>query len=270
MSVGTHPTARRTGRGEKALRVYTWLILAWFTLPIATMIAFSFNDRVGKRNNTWNGFTVKWWGQLFAIPDLTTALQNSLSIALFSTAIATVLGTMIGIALGKHRFRGRAGVELLLFSSISAPEVVLGASLLSLFITLGVPRGYLTILIAHAMFNISYVAVVVRARLAGFDTSVEEAARDLGAGPWTTFRLVTLPMIAPGVLSAALLAFALSIDEYVITTFNAGSTLTFPLWVFGATRAGVPPQVNVLATIIFIGGVTLALLNAVVLRRRRT
>ncbi|ABW09490.1 binding-protein-dependent transport systems inner membrane component [Parafrankia sp. EAN1pec] len=183
---------------------------------------------------------------------------------------STVLGMMIGISLGKHRFRGRAGVEFLLFSSISAPEVVLGASLLSLFITLGVPRGYLTILIAHAMFNISYVAVVVRARLAGFDTSVEEAARDLGAGPWTTFRLVTLPMIAPGVLSAALLAFALSIDEYVITTFNAGSTLTFPLWVFGATRAGVPPQVNVLATIIFISGVTLALLNAVVLRRRRT
>ncbi|MEX5709272.1 ABC transporter permease subunit [Parafrankia sp. FMc6] len=130
--------------------------------------------------------------------------------------------------------------------------------------------AYPTILIAHAMFNISYVAVVVRARLAGFDTSVEEAARDLGAGPWTTFRLVTPPMITPGVLSAALLAFALSIDEYVITTFNAGSTLTFPLWVFGATRAGVPPQVNVLATIIFISGVTLALLNAVVLRRRRT
>ncbi|MCM3922739.1 ABC transporter permease [Frankia sp. AiPs1] len=263
-------SGRRSGRlGQRLLHAYTWLILLWLVLPIIVMIVFGFNDRVGKRNNTWNGFTLRWWGELFAIPDLTTALVNSLTIALLSTAVATVLGTLMGLGLGRHSFRGRGGVELLMFANIAAPEVVLGASLLSLFITMGVPRGYLTILIAHIMFNISYVAVVVRARLAGFDSSVEEAARDLGAGPFTTFRLVTLPLILPGVVSGALLAFAMSIDEYVITTFNAGSTLTFPLWVFGATRVGVPPQVNVMATIIFVAGVLLALGNALLLRRRR-
>ncbi|CAJ65458.1 MULTISPECIES: ABC transporter permease [Frankia] len=271
---GRSRPARRSGRrggrlGERLLHAYTWLILLWLVLPIIVMIVFGFNDRVGKRNNTWNGFTLRWWGELFAIPDLTTALVNSLTIALLSTAVATVLGTLMGLALGRHGFRGRGGVELLMFANIAAPEVVLGASLLSLFITMGVPRGYLTILIAHIMFTISYVAVVVRARLAGFDSSVEEAARDLGAGPLTTFRLVTLPLILPGVVSGALLAFAMSIDEYVITTFNAGSTLTFPLWVFGATRVGVPPQVNVMATIIFVVGVLLALGNALLLRRRR-
>ncbi len=267
---GRSRSGRRGGRlGERLLHAYTWLILLWLVLPIIVMIVFGFNDRVGKRNNTWNGFTLRWWGELFAIPDLTTALVNSLTIALLSTAVATVLGTLMGLALGRHGFRGRGGVELLMFANIAAPEVVLGASLLSLFITMGVPRGYLTILIAHIMFNISYVAVVVRARLAGFDSSVEEAARDLGAGPFTTFRLVTLPLILPGVASGALLAFAMSIDEYVITTFNAGSTLTFPLWVFGATRVGVPPQVNVMATIIFVVGVLLALGNALLLRRRR-
>ncbi|ONH30632.1 ABC transporter permease [Pseudofrankia asymbiotica] len=256
--------------GEHLLRVYTWLILLWLVAPIISMIVFSFNDTHSKQNNNWQGFTLTWWKRIGAIPDLTTALENSLTIAVLSTLIATVLGTMIGMAIGKHAFRGKGAVNLLLFANIAAPEVVLGASLLSLFITLGIPRGYLTILIAHAMFNIAYVAVVVSTRLASYDLSLEEAARDLGAGPFATFRLVTLPIIFPGVMSGALLAFSLSIDEYIMTQFNAGGTLTFPLWVFGATRVGVPPQVNVMATIIFMGGVLLAVLGATVGRGRRT
>ncbi|OHV40072.1 ABC transporter permease [Pseudofrankia sp. EUN1h] len=251
------------------LRFYTWVILLWLVAPIISMIVFSFNDTHSKQNNTWQGFTLTWWKRIGAIPDLTTALENSLTIALLSTLIATVLGTMIGMAIGKHAFRGKGAVNLLLFANIAAPEVVLGASLLSLFITLGIPRGYLTILIAHAMFNIAYVAVVVSTRLASYDLSLEEAARDLGAGPFATFRLVTLPIIFPGVMSGALLAFSLSIDEYIMTQFNAGGTLTFPLWVFGATRVGVPPQVNVMATIIFMGGVLLAVLGATIGRGRR-
>ncbi|OHV44411.1 MULTISPECIES: ABC transporter permease [unclassified Pseudofrankia] len=262
---------RPRGRlGEHLLRVYTWLILLWLVAPIISMIVFSFNDTHSKQNNNWQGFTLTWWKRIGAIPDLTTALENSLTIALLSTLIATVLGTMIGMAIGKHAFRGKGAVNLLLFANIAAPEVVLGASLLSLFITLGIPRGYLTILIAHAMFNIAYVAVVVSTRLASYDLSLEEAARDLGAGPFATFRLVTLPIIFPGVMSGALLAFSLSIDEYIMTQFNAGGTLTFPLWVFGATRVGVPPQVNVMATIIFMGGVLLAVLGATIGRGRRT
>jgi spermidine/putrescine transport system permease protein len=157
---------------------------------------------------------------------------------------------------------------MVLFLNISAPEIVLGASLLSLFVTFGIPRGIVTIIIAHVMFNIAYVAVTVRARLAGFDRSLEEAAGDLGAGPWTTFSRVTLPLIFPGVLAGALLAFALSIDDFVITNFNAGTTQTFPLWVYGAVKVGIPPQVFVMGTLIFMFGVLLAVSNVVLQRRR--
>jgi spermidine/putrescine transport system permease protein len=240
------------------MHAYTWLIILWLVAPILFMIVFSFNNTHSRQNTHWQGFTLKWWGRIDALPDLTNSLVNSLTIALFSTLIATVLGTMIGMAIGKHQFRGQGAVNLLLFSNIAAPEVVLGSSLLALFITLNIPRGYVTILIAHVMFNLAYVAVVVSTRLASFDMSLEEAARDLGAGPWATFRLVTFPIIFPGILSGAMLAFSMSIDEYIITAFNSGNTLTFPLWVMGAARNGVPPQVNVMATIIFVGGAVLA------------
>ncbi len=206
---------------------------------------------------------------VFSIDALSAALRNTLLIAVLSTAISTVLGTMIGLALGRYRFRGRGGVDLVIFASISAPELVLGAALLSLFITLQVPRGLLTILIAHVMFSVSFVAVTVRARMAGFDVTLEEAAQDLGADPWTTFRKVTLPLIFPGVMAGALLAFALSIDDYIITSFVNGQTETFPIWVYGATRQGVPPQVNVMGTFLFLTGVGLAVANVVALRRRR-
>ena len=256
---------RTKGRG---LHLYTWVVIAWLFLPIAVMILFGFNNTGGKFNYTWQGFTLYWYQHLFAVPDLTHALETSLSIAAINTVVATTLGTGIGLALGKYRFRGRGGVDLLLFSTIATPEVVLGSALLSLFITLNVARGYLTIVIAHVMFSIAFVAVTVRARMVGFDHSLEEAARDLGAGAWTTFRKITLPLMFPAIVAGGLLAFALSIDDYIITSFNAGQTVTFPLWVFGATRVGVPPQVNVMGTLIFLVGVAAAVTTAVATRRR--
>jgi spermidine/putrescine transport system permease protein len=266
--VATYAPATRRRWTRFILPAYTWAMIVYLMAPIGVMILFGFNNTKGKLNVRWQGFTLTWYRDLFKIPDLTAALRNSLTIALLSTLIATVLGTMIGLALGRSKFRGRALTDLVLFANIAAPELVLGSALLGLLITLQIARGYGTILIAHVMFNIAFVAVTVRARMAGFDFTLEEAAQDLGANPWTTFRRVTLPLIFPGILAGALLAFVLSIDDYIITSFVAGQTLTFPLWVYGATRIGVPPQVNVMGTLIFLGGVTLAVVNAVFARRR--
>lgn len=259
---------RRGRRSGRLLTIYTWIVIVWLLLPIAVMILFSFNNTKGRFNNTWQGFTFKWYGQLNAFPDLTGALVNSLTIAVLTAVIAGILGTLIGLALGRYRFRGQGGVNLVAFAAISAPEVVLGASLLSMFLSMNVPRGYLTILIAHVMFSVSFVTVTVRARVMTLDPALEEAARDLGASPMATFRLVTLPILFPAILAGGLLSFALSIDDYIITSFNSGSTLTFPLWIWGSTRTGTPPQVNVLGTLIFVGGVVLALANAFMARRR--
>jgi spermidine/putrescine transport system permease protein len=251
------------------LPVYTWLMIFYFSLPILVMIAFGFNDTTGRLNLRWQGFTVKWYRDLFQIQALSTALRNSLVIAVTSTVISTVIGTMIGIALGRFRFRGKGLYDLVIFSAISAPELVLGASLLSLFVTVQFARGFVTILIAHVAFSLAFVAVTVRARVLGLDPALEEAAQDLGADPWTTFRKVTLPLLMPGIIAGALLAFALSIDDYVVTSFVAGQVETFPLWVYGATRIGVPPQVNVMGTLIFLGGVGIAVSNALLARRQR-
>jgi len=251
------------------LPAYTWLMIAYFCLPIAVMIVFGFNDTKGRLNLRWQGFTLTWYRDLFAIPALSTALRNSLLIAVIATVVATILGTMVGIALGRYRFRGKGLYDLVIFSSISAPELVLGASLLSLFITLQFARGFVTIVIAHIMFSLAFVAVTVRARVLGLDPTLEEAAQDLGADPWTTFRKITLPLLAPGIVAGGLLAFALSIDDYVVTSFVNGQVETFPIWVYGATRIGVPPQVNVMGTLIFLGGVTIAVGNALLARRQR-
>jgi spermidine/putrescine transport system permease protein len=248
---------------------YTTLVMLYLVLPILIMILYGFNNSGPKRVSfRWLGFSLYGYTHLFAKPDLTAALKNSLVVALISTIIATILGTLVALALVRYRFRGRRVTDFVMFMNISAPEIVLGASLLSLFITFGVPRGMSTIIISHVMFNIAYVAITVRARLSGFDRSLEEAAQDLGAGPWTTFRRVTLPLIFPGVLAGGLLAFALSIDDFVITNFNAGSVQTFPLWVYGAVKVGIPPQVFVMGTLIFGFGVLVAVANIVLQRRR--
>ncbi len=251
------------------LPTYTGAVMVYLVSPILVMILYGFNKTGGlKVSFKWQGFTLAWYRGLFDIPNLTQALKNSLFIATVSTLIATAIGTLVALALVRYRFRGRQVADMIMFMNIAAPEIVLGAALLSFFVTLGLPRGVLTIIIAHVMFNIAYVAVTVRARLSGFDTSLEEAAQDLGADPWTTFWKVTLPLIFPGILAGALLAFALSIDDFVITSFNAGPVSTFPLWVYAAARVGVPPQVFVMGTLIFTFGVSLAAINLLLQRRR--
>jgi spermidine/putrescine transport system permease protein len=266
-AAGDAPPRRRGRWSDRLLFAYTWLVIAWLVLPIAVMILFGFNDTQGRYNQTFQGLTLKWYGRLFEIPALTDALINSLVIALATAVIAGALGTLIGLALGRYRFRGHGSLNLVMFAVIASPELVMGASLLSLFVTAGAGLGVVTILISHVMFSISFVAVVVRARVLTLDQSIEEAARDLGAGPWTTFRLVTWPMIFPAVLSGGLLAFVLSIDDFVITNFTAGTTSTFPLWIWGATRVGIPPQVNVMGTLIFVVGLLIAVASAVSSRR---
>jgi len=245
--------------GDRLLFAWTWLIIIWLALPIAVMILFSFNNPHGRFNFTWVGFTLKWYGpHLLDYPSLTTAMENSLLVAFAATVGSVVLGTLVGLALGKYRFRGLGTANLVQFAAISAPDIVLASSLLAFFVTLRVPLGLPTIIVAHIMFCLSFVAVTVRARVLTLDRSLEEAARDLGAGPWATFRLVTLPLIFPGVLAGALLAFAISIDDFVVTSFVSGSTQTFPLWIWSATRNGLPPQVDVLGTLIFVGGLLIA------------
>jgi spermidine/putrescine transport system permease protein len=255
--------ARSVGRWllDRSLNVYAGLVLVYLLLPIAIIILFSFNDTTSKFNFVWEGFTLKNWGDPFGVPGLLDAMKNSLKIAAISTVIATTLGTMMALALVRYKFRGRGPTNLFIFLPLATPEVVLGASLLSLFLTIGFATGFTTILIAHVMFNISFVVVTVRSRLIGFDRSLEEAAQDLGANGFQTFARVTLPLIAPGVLAAALLAFALSVDDFVITNFNSGSTLTFPLFVWGAARVSTPPQINVMASMIFFATVTIMLLT---------
>jgi len=235
------------------LPTFTGLVVVYLFLPIVVMAVFGFNDIEGRFNFTWQGFTLDHWASLFnRYPALNQALLNSLIVASISTLVATALGTLIGLALTRYEFRGRGPLNLLIFLPIATPEIVLGASLLALFVSVGVARDITTITIAHIMFNISFVVVTVRARIAGFDRALEEAAMDLGADELTTFRKVTFPLIFPGILAAGLLAFALSIDDFVITQFTAGQTTTFPLWVYGASRIGVPPQVNVMGTLIFL------------------
>jgi spermidine/putrescine transport system permease protein len=224
-------------------------------------VAFSFNHPKGRFNFTWQGFTFSNWTHWDAVPGIRSALILSLEIAALSSIIATTLGTLIALAIVRHRFRGRGSTNMLIFLPMSTPEIVLGASLLTLFLSGRFPLGFWSILVAHIMFNISYVVVTVKARLVDFDRHLEEAAMDLGANAWATFTRVTLPLLAPAILSALLLTFALSVDDFVITNFNAGSSVTFPLFVWGAARVGAPPQVNVIGTAIFVVALGIMLVN---------
>jgi spermidine/putrescine transport system permease protein len=264
----TPSRGRPRGDGVRnwALGVWSVLALAYLFIPVFIVILFSFNDNKGRFNFTWEGFTLDHWAHPFGVEGIGSAVVNSLLIAAISTTIALALGTFMALALVRHGFRGRSAVDLFVFLPLATPEVVLGAALLGLFLTVGFATGFVTIVIAHVMFCVSYVVVTVKARLEGMDRHIEEAAMDLGATEWTTFRKVTLPMIAPGVAAAAMLAAALSIDDYVITSFNAGQTQTFPLYIFGATRQGVPAEVNVLATMLLV--VVLGLLGVNVLVQR--
>ncbi len=246
-----------------ALTVYALLVVGYLMLPIAVVILFSFNAPKGRFNYVWQGFTLDNWIHWDAVLGIRTAVVTSLEIGMIATIVATALGTLIAMAIVRHHFVGRSTTNLLIFLPMSTPEIVLGASLLTLFLntTAVVQLGFWTIFIAHVMFIISFVVVTVKARLIGFDRHLEEAAMDLGANELTTFRKVTLPLIAPAMLAAALLGFALSIDDFVITYFNAGGTQTFPIFVWGIARVAVPPQVNVVASAIFLVAIAIGLGN---------
>jgi spermidine/putrescine transport system permease protein len=250
------------------LTVYSLLMFTYLLLPIGVVIAFSFNNPAGRFNYVWEGFTLRNWENWDAVPGLRAAMVLSLEIALIASVVATALGTLIALALVRYGFRGRGATNLIIFLPLSTPEIVLGASLLTLFLNLSVQFGFWTIVIAHIMFCISFAVVTVKARLVGFDRHLEEAAMDLGANEWTTFRKVTLPLIAPAILAALLLCFAISIDDFVVTYFNAGSEVTFPLFVWGAARVGAPPQVNVIGSAIFLIGVGAMLVNVLIQTRR--
>jgi len=250
------------------LTVYSILFFAYLLLPISIVIVFSFNDPTGKFNYIWQGFTWDNWRYWDAVPGIRSAIVLSLEVALLASIVATALGTLIALALVRYGFRGRATTNILIFLPLSTPEIVLGASLLTLFLNLNVIFGFWTILIAHIMFCISFAVVTVKARLVGFDRHLEEAAMDLGANEWTTFRKVTLPLIAPAILAALLLCFAISIDDFVVTYFNSGNQVTFPLFVWGAARIGAPPQVNVIGTAIFVIALA-AMLGNVLFQMRR-
>ncbi len=269
LGVRSGPGQRRPGRF--VLPGYVAAVIAYTLVPIVVMVLYSFNKAPsGRLTFAWKGFTLDWYKHPFDIPDLTSALVHSLEIASLSTLIATALGVPAALALARYRFRGRGLSDLVILADIAAPSVVVGASLLGFFVYLGVPRGFGTILIAHVAFNVAFVVVVVQARVKDLDESLVEAAQDLGASPFVAFGRVTLPLIFPGILAGALLAFALSIDDFIITSFIAGQTLTFPLWVYGAVKVGIPPQVFVMGTLIFLAGVAIAVANVFAQRRRVT
>jgi spermidine/putrescine transport system permease protein len=259
-------TQQRTGR--RLINVAAVLGLLYLFAPIVVIVIFSFNKPLGKFNIVWQGFTLENWASPFSDKALTDALFVSLRVALISSVIAALLGTMIALSLSRYRFKGSGAVNLFLVLPLTSPEVVLGSSLATLFLSRGVDFGYTTVIIAHVMFQISFVAVTVRARIRGFDWTLEQAAMDLGASPQRAFWRITFPLILPGILAAWLLSFALSIDDFIITFFNAGSLVTFPLQIFGASRVAIPPQINVLATMLLFLSIAL-MVGALLIESRR-
>ena len=273
-ALSTQPATPQRPRRQSWLRRHVVQVIAaaallYMFLPVAYVIAFSFNDPSDRYNSTWNSFTLNNWANMCAPAGVCDSLKLSLEIGALATLGATLLGTLIAFALARRRFGGRAATNLLIFLPMATPEVVMGSSLLTLFVNLQVPLGFWTIVIAHITFDISFVVVTVKARLQGLDSRLEQAAMDLYANEWQTFRRITFPLVFPGILGAALLAFSLSFDDFIITNFNSGQTVTFPMFVWGASLRSIPPQVNVVGSIMFIASLSLALVGQVFYRRRR-
>ncbi len=264
------PLRHRAGRwlGSNGLRFYAVIAFAYLFIPVAYTFVYSFNNS-GKSNLNWRGFTTEKWANPCGAPDVCPALANSIKIALLATLISTVLGTMVAFALARHRFRGRGMINLTIFLPMATPEVVLGASVLALFLNLGVQLGQTTIVIAHVMFCISFVVVTVKARIASLDPRLEQAAMDLYANEMQTFRRVTLPLVAPGILAGALLAFSLSFDDFIITNFNSGDVNTFPKFVWVSSLRGIPAQANVIASAMFFLALFIVLAAQLAAGRRR-
>ncbi len=263
---GPPPWLRKLGR--VGLATFSILTLVYLFVPIFVVVAFSFNKPKGKYNYIWNEFSLDGWTDPFKYPELRDALFTSLKVATVVTLIATILGTLMALAMVKYRFKGQGILGVLLVLPLTLPEVVLGFSLLTMFVSVNVDRGFLTIVIAQVMFSVSYVAMTVRARIRGFDWRLEEASMDLGASPLRTFRKITLPLIAPGLMAAALLTFALSLDDFIITYLNSGSSQTFPINIWITKKSRIPVQINVFATAILVFCVVVALLGVVINNRR--
>jgi spermidine/putrescine transport system permease protein len=260
------PWIRRLGR--VALWAWAAMGLLFLFTPILVTIVFSFNNPKGKYNYIWNEFSLAAWTDPFKYPELRDAMVFSLKVAFVVTLIATVLGTLMGVAMVKYRFKAKGVVGGILVLPLTMPEVVLGFSLLTLFVAVNWSRGFVTIVIAQVMFSVSYVATTVRARTRGFDWRLEEASLDLGATPFRTYTRITLPLIAPGVVAAALLTFALSLDDFIITYLNSGLENTFPIQVWNIKRTRIPPQINVFSTSLLVVSVVIAVLVVWVSSRR--
>ncbi|NMR19565.1 ABC transporter permease [Cellulomonas fimi] len=256
--------------GDAVVPVFAGLAFLYLLVPVAYTVAFSFND-AGRSNLVWQGFTLDAWRNPCGAPQVCEAFVNSLTVGLLATAGATVLGTMVAVALVRYRFRGRSAANLLIFLPMSTPEVVLGAALLAQFLSLRVQPGFGTVVIAHVMFSVSFVVVTVKARVASLDPRLEEAAADLYASSWLAFWKVTFPLLVPGIAAAALLAFSLSFDDFIITNFNSGAFTTFPKFVYVSAARGIPPQANVIGSIMFALALVLvvAVQVAAAARRRR-
>jgi len=268
-SAGNGPSGLTKARkcvAKHLLAFYVALAFLYIFVPIIYVTVFSFNIP-GRSNLTWRGFTLENWLNPCGAPEVCTAVTNSLKIGILATVVATILGTMIAFALTRHRFHGRSATNLLIFLPMATPEIVLAASLLTLFLNLGVNPGFWTIVIAHVMFCISFVVVTVKARIASLDPQMEEAAMDLYATEVQAFRRVTLPLVAPGILGAALLAFSLSFDDYIITNFNSGNVNTFPKFVYVSAQRGIPAQAYVIGAAMFF--VALIVVGMAELARRR-
>ncbi len=261
-----HRTSRWFSRN--LIRIYAGLAFIYLFIPVAYTFAFSFNN-AGKSNLVWQGFTLSNWKNPCGAPQVCESVANSLKIGVLSTVLATILGTMIAFAIGRHKFKGRTTTNILIFLPMATPEVVLGASLLAMFLNLRINPGFWTIVIAHVMFCISFVVVTVKARIASLDPKLEQAAMDLYANERETFRYVTLPLVMPGIAGAALLAFSLSFDDFIITNFNSGVVSTFPKFVYVSAARGIPAQANVIGSAMFFIALIIVIVGQVVSRQRK-
>jgi spermidine/putrescine transport system permease protein len=267
-SVPGRPRRRGVNRRGPWLAIVYWVVIGITLVPIAYMIVYSFNDAPTNRLSfAWNGFTTYWYANLVNVSGLGQAFLTSVVVAFLAAIVSVAIGLPLALALERYRFPGRGVVNSVVFADIAAPSIVVGSASLSFFLSIGLGTGFLTVLLTHVAFDVAYVVVVLRARIAGTSRALEEAASDLGATPLQAFRLVTLPLLAPGMLAAGLLALAMSIDDYVITSFVAGPSVTFPLFVYGAAKAGMPPQVLCFGTLVFAVGLLVALLNGALNRR---
>jgi spermidine/putrescine transport system permease protein len=269
-SIPTLPLGALISRwfGRNLIRIYMVIAFTYLFIPIAYTFAFSFNDS-GKSNLVWKGFTFDNWADPCGAPKICEALGNSVKIGLLATVFSTILGTLIAFAIGRYMFKGRSTTNLLIFLPMATPEIVLGASILSLFLVLQINPGFWPTVIAHIAFCISFVVVTVKSRIASLDPRLEQAAMDLYANEFQTFRRVTLPLVAPGIAAAALLAFSLSFDDFIITNFNSGTVTTFPKFVYGAAARGIPAEANVIGSAVFFLALIIVIVGQVVSRKRK-